>query len=118
AVAALVRFWSLGQSLWYDEFVSTQVINRGSELLGNVARLEGNPPLYFIGLWGWAKLFGGGDTALHALSALLGTATVTAVYAASREITASRRVARIAAALTAVNPMLVWFSQEARAYAL
>jgi hypothetical protein len=40
------------------------------------------------------------------------------MYALSSLVTGSRRSARVAALLTAVLPMAVWYSQEARAYAL
>lgn len=118
AAAGALRFWKLGaQSLWFDEFFTTQVVSKG-RLLSNIAHKEGTPPLYFIAVWGWTKLFGDTDTAYRSLSAIVGTATVPVVYLAARELTRSRRIARVAAVLVAVNPMFVWFSQEARAYAL
>lgn len=113
-----LRFWKLGaQSLWFDELVTTEVVSKG-KLFTNVVHMEGSPPLYFIAVWGWTKLFGDTDTAYRSLSALVGTATVPVVYMAARELARSRRIARTAAVLVALNPMFVWFSQEARAYAL
>jgi uncharacterized membrane protein len=118
AAAGVLRFWKLGaQSLWFDEFFTTQVVSKG-KLLSNIAGKEGTPPLYFVAVWGWTKLFGDTDTAFRSLSAIVGTATVPVVYAAARELARSRRIARVAAVLVAVNPMFVWFSQEARAYSL
>src|SRR5438876_576650 len=75
------------------------------------------PPFYYMLAWGWAKLFGTGEVGLRSLSALAGTLTIPAAYAAGRALS-SRRAGLIAAALFAVNPLLVWYSQEARAYAL
>ena len=116
--AGALRFWRLGaQSLWFDEFFTTQVVSKG-KLLSNIAGKEGTPPLYFIAVWGWTKLFGDTDTAFRSLSAIVGTATVPLAYAAAWELARSRRVARVAAVLVAVNPLFVWFSQEARAYSL
>ena len=100
-----------------DEFFTTQVVSKG-KLLSNIAGKEGTPPLYFIAVWGWTKLFGDTDTAFRSLSAIVGTATVPLAYAAAWELARSRRVARVAAVLVAVNPLFVWFSQEARAYSL
>ena len=62
-------------------------------------------------------MVGDGETALRSLSALFGVATVAAIWAAARELV-SERAGLAAAALAAVNPFLVWYSQEARAYAL
>lgn len=118
AAAGALRFWKLGaQSLWFDEFVTTEVVSKG-KLLSNIVHREGSPPLYFVAVWGWTKLFGDTDAAFRSLSALVGTATVPVVYAAARELTRSRRIARVAAVLVALSPMFVWFSQEARAYSL
>ena len=51
------------------------------------------------------------------LSALAGVATIPVAYLVGRELRGAR-AGVIAAALVAVNPMLLWYSQEARAYAL
>jgi hypothetical protein len=55
--------------------------------------------------------------ALRLPSALAGIATVPVAWMIGREL-AGRRAAVLAAALVAVNPLFVWYSQEARAYAL
>ena len=57
------------------------------------------------------------ELGLRSLSAAAGIATVPVAYAAAREL-AGRRAGLIAALLVAVSPMLVWYSQEARSYAL
>jgi mannosyltransferase len=118
-VAAVLRFGTLGRKgLWGDE-ISTAWLVQGSypDLLHSVARLESTPPLYYSIAWLWAKLFGSGTFAIRSLPALLGVATVPVTYLAAREFV-SRRAAVMAAGLIAVNPLLVWYSQEARSYAL
>ena len=87
------------------------------QMLHEVKASESNPPLYYVLAWGWAKAFGTGEVGLRSLTALFGAATVPVVYFAAREL-ASRRAGLIAAALVAVNPMLIWYSQEARSYSL
>lgn len=120
-LAALLRFWHLGsQSIWYDEYVTTlDMKNRFAEMvIATLPHSEGSPPLYFMLQWLWLPFAGRGDGAVRSLSALAGIATVPAVYAAARELQQSRRVARTAALMVAVSPMLVWYSQEARPYSL
>ncbi|MGI8411034.1 MAG: glycosyltransferase family 39 protein [Solirubrobacteraceae bacterium] len=51
------------------------------------------------------------------MSALAGVATVPAIYAAAAKLI-SRRAGLIAAAIACCNPLLIWYSQEARSYAL
>jgi hypothetical protein len=86
-------------------------------LLSAVAGEEVTPPLYYLLAWAWAGLFGTGEVALRSLSALLGTALVPVAYLVAREL-AGRRAALLTCALVAVSPLLVWYSQEARSYAL
>jgi mannosyltransferase len=118
-LAAAVRFATLGTpTFWFDESLTANETRDGLVALFHAVRgVEVNPPLYFVVAWGWQKVLGDSEIALRSLSALLGTATVPVVYAAAREL-ASRRAGLIAAALTATNPLLIWYSQEARTYPL
>ena len=86
-------------------------------MLRQVKGSESNPPLYYVLAWAWAKAFGTGEIGLRSLSALFGAATVPVAYLVGREL-ASNRAGLIAAAIVAVNPMLIWYSQEARSYAV
>ena len=56
---------------------------------------------------------GTGEFGLRSLSALAGVATVPVAYLIGVELR-GRRAGLMAAALVAVNPMLLWYSQEAR----
>src|SRR5215211_1191285 len=118
-LGGLVRFATLGaQDFWLDELVTVQVIGQGPiDLLKSVAAGESNPGLYYLLAGGWEHVFGEGEFALRSLSALFGTATIPAVYAATAALS-NRRAGLVAAALTATSPLLVWYSQEARNYSL
>lgn len=118
--AAALRFASLGvQSYHHDEVVTAMRVVSGSfaDMLHAVKTSESNPPLYYVLAWGWVKLFGSAEFGLRSLSALFGLVTVPVGYLIGRQL-ASRRTGLILAALLAVNPMLIWYSQEARSYAL
>ena len=65
----------------------------------------------------WSRLFGTGEAGLRSLSALFGIATVFVAYLAGARLF-SRAAGLVVAALTAVSPFMVWYSQEARSYAL
>jgi hypothetical protein len=119
ALGVAVRFASLGlQSYHHDEVITAARVIPGSfiHMLREVKASESNPPLYYALAWGWAKIFGTGEVGLRSLSALFGAATVPVAFFIGREL-ASRRAGLIAAAIVAVNPMLIWYSQEARSYA-
>jgi 4-amino-4-deoxy-L-arabinose transferase-like glycosyltransferase len=120
ALGIAVRFASLGvQSYHHDEVITAARVIPGEfeHMLRQVKGSESNPPLYYVLAWGWAKAFGTGEIGLRSLSALFGAATVPVAYLIGRELV-SHRAGLIAAAVTAVNPMLIWYSQEARSYAL
>ena len=117
--AVALRFSTLdSQSLWYDESVTAQLLALPfGDMLQALPESESTPPLYYVLARLWTELFGIGEVGLRSLSALLGCALVPVVWALGRRL-AGDRAALIAAALAAANPMLVWFSQEARAYGL
>ena len=118
-LAAFVRFATLDQqSYWYDESVTVELVRMPfGDMLDRIPESESTPPLYYVVAWLWAKVFGTGEVGLRSLSAVCGTAFVPVVYAIGRRA-AGVRVGLVAAGLAAVNPLLVWYSQEARAYAL
>jgi 4-amino-4-deoxy-L-arabinose transferase-like glycosyltransferase len=118
--AAVVRFATLDhQSYDHDEAVTAwRVLNGGlGHMFHVVGTTERSPPLYYVLAWLWSKAFGTGEVGLRSLSALIGCLTIPAAYLAARELSGPR-AGLVAAALVAFNPYLVWYSQEARSYAL
>src|SRR5689334_1175368 len=120
AGAAALRFSTLGvQSFWHDEAVTVgRVLHPGlGATLREIPSSEATPPLYYVLAWLWSKVFGTSEAGIRSLSALFGTATVPVAYAIGARLV-SRRVGLLAALAVAVSPLMVWYSQEARAYAL
>ena len=119
AVAAVLRFPTLGgQSLWYDETVTASLVRLPfGELLRALPDSETAPPLYYVLAWIWTHVFGSSDVALRSFSALIGILVVPAAYLAARALV-SRRAGILVALFATVSPLLVWYSQEARAYSL
>jgi hypothetical protein len=115
----VLRFATLDrQSFWLDELVTVSLVRKSfGAMVHAIPHSEATPYLYYILAWPWSRLFGSGEVGLRSLSALAGTATVVAAYGAGASLV-SRRVGLIAAALVAVNPFLIWYSQEARSYSL
>jgi mannosyltransferase len=119
-LAAALRLPTLGsQSLWYDEaFTPVHVLHGGlGATLHAVSQTENSPPLWYVLEWGFTRVLGTGAVALRLLSALGGIATVPLAWGVGGEL-AGRRAAVATALLVAVNPLLVWYSQEARVYGL
>jgi mannosyltransferase len=119
-LAALLRFATLGvQAYHHDEIVTASRVLRGSfwHAMEAVGFSESAPPLYYALAWFWTQVTGTGEFGLRSLSAVAGVATVPVAYLLGAELR-GRRAGLASAALVAVNPMLLWYSQEARAYAL
>jgi mannosyltransferase len=119
-LAAALRLSTLDlQSFWYDEaFTPIHVLHPSLwATLRSVAHTENTPPLWYVLAWADSRVLGTGEVALRLPSALAGIATVPVAWAIGREL-AGRRAAIACAALVAVNPLFVWYSQEARAYGL
>ncbi len=111
AVAAGMRFHGLAaQSLWNDELNTWE----GTRYPGAP---EISPPLYFAGMRAAVACLGESEWALRAPSAAAGTLAVLVMFLVGRRLY-SDLVGLISAALMAVMWCPVYFSQEARPYAL
>jgi mannosyltransferase len=119
-LAAALRLSTLDlQSFWYDEaFTPVHVLHPSLfATLSAVVHHENNPPLWYLIAWADARVLGTGEVALRLPSALAGIATVPVAWAIGREL-GGRAVAALCAAIVAVDPLFVWYSQEARSYGL
>jgi 4-amino-4-deoxy-L-arabinose transferase-like glycosyltransferase len=116
ALAAWLRFRGIDvHELWLDEAFSARMAV--TDDFGAALLREYNPPLYYVLLRAWVSLFGETETALRSLSALAGSLFAPAVVAAGA-LRFGRSAGLWAGALAALAPLHVYYSQEARAYAL
>jgi len=117
-LAAIVRSVALdSQPLWWDEGWSVYFASMPVGRMLTATASDIHPPLYYALLHWWCRLFGFTPLALRAFSVLLGTALVVSVYLLARELFGPAE-AILAATLTAVAPMQVFYSQEVRMYVL
>ena len=117
-LAAGLRFHRIdAQSLWYDEGNSARIAERSIQLILEGAAGDIHPPLYYLVLSLWRGVFGAGETALRGLSAVSGIGLVGLAWWLGRRLFGIR-AGLAAAALLAVSPFAVYYSQEARMYAL
>jgi mannosyltransferase len=117
-LAAALRIYGLGgRDLWVDE--ANGVLMAQESLRGLLARLEldSSPPLYYVILHGWMQLSGDGEAAVRWVSVLAGLVLVAGVFMVGRRWF-SLETGTIAAVLVATSPIQVFYSQQARMYAL
>jgi 4-amino-4-deoxy-L-arabinose transferase-like glycosyltransferase len=116
---AVLRLTALNrQSLWFDE---VDVVVRAQRPLDVVLRTfvqaGENGPLYNILLALWIRIAGISEIAVRFPSAVAGTLSIPLVYMLGRRL-AGPTTGLLAAGLLAISPYHVWYSQEAKMYAV
>ena len=115
-VGAAIRLFGLDHNaLWIDEYLSVR-----NALLPAPAILplpDGYPPLFDLTLHGLIQFGGVSDWWVRLPSAVAGTLCIPLLYRIGRRVD-GRLTGMLAACLLALHPLAVWYSQEARAYAL
>ncbi|TAG54099.1 MAG: hypothetical protein EAZ27_09655 [Cytophagales bacterium] len=119
-VASFLRLYKLSfQSLWLDElFTAADCLptNALSHLWFRFTH-DQHPIFYYFLEWIWLKILGLGDVRVRIPSVIYGILGVYAIYLAGKKIF-NEHIGLIAAALLAVNPFHIEYSQEARPYTL
>ncbi len=106
------------QSLWRDEVDALRFAGEPFYVLvENFTRPGWNGPLFYVLFRGWVALCGRSEFALRFFSLLFGVLGVSLIYRLGREWF-SVPVGTVAAAMLASSPYMVWYSQEAKMYAL
>jgi mannosyltransferase len=117
AASAYLRTRFIGGQFWMDEAITTGIASHSVGAIPGILRHDGNPPLYYVLLHGWIRLFGTGESATHSLSLLFGLLCVpTGMWAGWTLF--GRRAGLIGAVLFAFNAWLTNYAQETRMYEL
>ncbi len=105
------------RGLWLDEAITVKQASRTFLRIIQKLATGVHPPLYHITMHFWLKYFGTSEIALRSFSVIVGVIAIPVAYWAGRRIY-DRRTGLIAAGLIALSPFQIWYSQEARMYAL
>ena len=116
AFGLVLRLYDLGaESIWLDEGYSIHV----SKLdFFQLLKLEDDfPPLYYLLLHGWMKLFGGSEFSVRFPSLIFGVLSIGALYQVCALLFDTKK-GLIAGFLLAVSLFHIRYCQEARPYSL
>ncbi len=116
ALGIFLRIFLLDEeSLWLDEGTSLRIARLKAR---EIIKLESdaNPPLYYLILHFWIKIFGDSEFSLRFPSVIFGSAAIFIVFKLLSSF--DREVALLSSLLTSISTFLVFYSQEARAYSL
>lgn len=117
--AFLLRLPALNQSLWLDEAISAVKIQQYSytELITSFAPGDFHPPLYYLVLKLWGSVTGYSEIALRFPSVLAAMVAGYFVYRIGMHLK-NKTVGFWAATFFMCNPLILYYSQEARMYML
>ena len=117
--AFILRIISLNQSLWLDESINVLAAKNYSfiGMVTEYAIADFHPPGFFIILWFWTKLFGINEIAVRIPSVIFGVSAVYITYLIGKKLY-SKNLGIIGSLLLAVNPLHIYYSQDARMYSL
>ncbi len=115
----VLRVINLNQSLWLDEAITVLALkeNSLSELITKFAIVDFHPSGYYLLLGLWTQIFGFSEISIRIPSVFFGLVTIYIVYRIALEMF-SKKIALFAALFLAVNPLHIYYSQEARMYSL
>ncbi len=118
AAGAIVRFIGISRaSIWHDEGYTMMLAPQSPvQILLRTGR-DVHPPLYYLCLHYWMKLFGSSELAARGMSAVLMLGTIIVGFMLAKRLF-GHQVARLAAVFLALGPFLVRYGQEARMYGM
>ena len=116
AVAVVLRFVALSH-LWLDEALTVNIARLPLDQIPEALRHDGAPPLYYVLLHGWMRVFGTSELAVRALSGVFAVAALPLTWVLARRVAGSR-VAWAALLIMAASPFSIRYATEARMYSL
>ena len=116
-LAFLIRLINLNQSLWLDETIVAKVVQTIPFHLIPIQFSPGDfhPPLYYLFMSLWSSVWGTSEIALRLPSILFSLITGLFIYKIGF-LLKNKQLAVWAAIFFLFNPLIVYFSQEARMY--
>jgi len=116
-LALVLRVPTLGRAYWIDEGITVGIASHPLAQLPSLLHLDGSPPLFYVLLHFWIRVFGTSPVATHLFALLISLVAIPLAFWAGRDLF-DRRAGLAAAALMATNPFLGWYSTETRMYTL
>jgi len=113
----LIRLISLNQSLWLDEGVTAKVVKTFDflSIVKKFSPFDFHPPLYYLFLKFWTNIFGYLEISLRFPSIIFSLLSGFVVYKIG-SLLADKKLGFWAALFFLFNPLIVYYSQEARMY--
>lgn len=115
-VGAVLRFWT-HSDMWLDEALTVNISSLPLSKIHGALMRDGAPPLYYVLLHFWMKVFGSSNLGARSLSGVFSVATLPLTWVAGRRM-GGRIVAASVTVLVATSPFAIYYGTEARMYSL
>ncbi len=118
-LAVVLRFTSIiwQRDFWYDEAFTGILLKASWGEMNQMIFADVHPPLYYWLVKPWSALFNYSPEGIRSFSFIFGILTVVSIYWIGKRMF-STRAGLLAAAITAISPFAIEYSQEARMYSL
>jgi mannosyltransferase len=117
AASAFIRTRYLSGQFWMDEAITTGIASHSLSAIPGILRHDGSPPLFYLLLHFWTRMFGTTEAATHTLSLLFGLLCIPAGMWAGSSLF-GRRAGWYAGVLFAFSTFLTEYATETRMYEL
>jgi uncharacterized membrane protein len=116
-IAVLLRLYGISsQSLWYDEIAEESAFQR--QFLGDMSlNIPDTPPANALVVYAVSKLFPDNDYAIRFVPFIFGSLSIPLFFLLGKKLF-NEKIGLISAFLLSISPFHIWYSQDARMYAL
>jgi len=115
-IGLVLRFYT-HSALWLDEALTVDRARLPFSQIAGSVKQDGAPPLYYYLLHFWMEVFGQSDLATRSLSGVIGVVSLPVAWLAGNRF-GGRAVGWTTVVLISSAPFAVYYSTEARMYAL
>ena len=117
ALSLFLRTKYIDGQFWDDEGLSVGIASHSLSAIPGVLRHDGSPPLYYMALHVWMRIFGSSGIETHAMSDLFSMLAIPIGLWAGWSLF-GRRAGLFAAVLFGTSSFLTYYGQETRMYSL
>jgi len=116
-ISFLIRLIAINQSLWLDEAITAKVMKTFDFLaiIQKFSPFDFHPPLYYLLIKFWTNIFGYSEISLRFPSIIFSLLTGFVVYKIG-DLLVDKKFGFWATVFFLFNPLIVYYSQEARMY--
>lgn len=116
-IAFLIRLIAIDQSLWLDEATTAKVVTSYNpiHMLFEFSRYDFHPPGYYLFMQLWTTLAGSSEIALRLPSIIFSLLTGFVIFQIGKYLK-DEKTGIWAAIFFLFNPLIIYYSQEARMY--